>query len=63
MTFSVRDSDDPEVVESLHEHVKDAIRVAMDSGRDVYVHSEDCESDELGRDCPCRPTKIPGWRR
>jgi len=64
MSYGVRDSRAPDVPESLHPHIKDAIREAMRSGLDVYVHAEDCDPGRpLGADCPCRPVLIPRAER
>jgi hypothetical protein len=64
MVYGVRDSRAPEVAESLHPQVKDAIAAAMASGLDVYVHADDCPPERpLGADCPCRPAHIAASTR
>lgn len=64
MGYTVADSRKPLELESHHEHVKDAIKAALASGYDVYVHADDCNdpTQELGPGCPCKPLKIKGRR-
>ncbi len=64
MTYSIRDSRTPTVKEAVFPEVKDAIKQAMKSGMDVYLHSKDCDPEgPLGPNCPCKPARIPSYKQ
>ncbi len=63
--MSYRVDNEKNEIEASGLSLPDAIRRAVASGEDVYVHDDECKTTdkELGPDCPCHPFRIPGRRR